>query len=129
VHGLLWIVLDLRAEAVDEVVDGAIGPEVVVSTLQIVDSSTDLSRGTLFSKLRTDAARRGCDAVIVVGRSDRTPIFEGERQEGYLASCIQYLDVVVTSTPAPVPTTGSICFTPGRGHAVIEVDRRDYRVN
>ena len=102
-------------------------PFVEVSTLEILDASTDVTSGTLFSKLRASGARRGCDAVIVVGRSDGTPLFESGRREGYLASCIQFVDPM----PAPVRvyTTGSLCFAPGHGHAVVEVDGRGHHVS
>lgn len=102
-------------------------PFVEVSTLEIVAAQTDLTSGTLFSKLRVSGAWRGCDAVILVGRSDREPLFERGIREGYLASCIQFVD-----GPPPVvrqATTGSLCFAPGTARPRVEVDGRGYQVS
>lgn len=118
-------------------------PFVEVAAISVWDGSFDWSSGTLFQKLRRHAARMGCDAVVVVGRSDVPDLFDRSYQkEGYLATCIQYRDApspalaqtesaalsaaavsgTPTSTPLPPPTTGIIALQEGLGYRVIEVD-------
>lgn len=101
-----------------------------VSALNVWDGDFGWSSGTLFEKLRAYGGRLGCDAVVVVGRSDSRSLLDRDRtQEGYLATCIQYIDnatVAVTSGTAPSastppPTTG-IVYVPRRGYAAIEID-------
>ena len=66
---------------------------VEVSMLHISADSLDLSRGSLFEKLRAFGARQGCDAVLIVGRSDSGDSLDPSRpMTGYMASCIQYVD-------------------------------------
>jgi hypothetical protein len=66
---------------------------VEVSMLHISSDSTDWSSGSLFEKLRSFGAKQGCDAVVIVGRSDSRDLLQPSRPTaGYMASCIQYLD-------------------------------------
>lgn len=74
---------------------------VEVSMLHISSDRLDWSRGTLFQKLRAFGAKQGCDAVLIVGRSDSHELLDSsEASVGYMASCIQYVDDRdVASTP------------------------------
>jgi hypothetical protein len=66
---------------------------VEVSMLHISADSLDWSKGTLFEKLRAFGAKQGCDAVLIVGRSDSTDLLDPSKpMTGYMASCIQYVD-------------------------------------
>jgi hypothetical protein len=66
---------------------------VEVAMLHISSDKLDLSKGTLFEKLRAFGAKRGCDAVLVVGRSDSHELLDSSQPSvGYMASCIQYVD-------------------------------------
>ncbi len=116
-------------------------PFVEVSALRVWDGDFDFSSGTQFQKLRAFGGRLGCDAVVVVGRSDSRSLLDRKRtQEGYLATCIQYVDgenVALTSGTAPTasapppsappPATG-VVHVPNRGYAAIEVDSRWVRL-
>ncbi|MDB5218747.1 MAG: hypothetical protein JWO86_6674 [Myxococcaceae bacterium] len=66
---------------------------VEVSMLHISGDSLDWSSGTLFEKLRAFGAKKGCDAVLIVGRSDSRDLLDPSKPTaGYMASCIQYID-------------------------------------
>jgi hypothetical protein len=77
-------------------------PFVEVSMLHVSADTLDWSSGTLFQKLRAFGAKKGCDAVVLVGRSDSREILDSSQtSRGYMASCIQYVDAAAPVSNAP----------------------------
>jgi hypothetical protein len=73
-------------------------PFVEVAMLQVSADILDWSHGTLFEKLKAFGAKKGCDAVVIVGRSDAHDLLQPSKPTaGYMGSCIQYVDATAAN--------------------------------
>ncbi len=94
-------------------------PLTTLGIFQVIQGFADESAATEIAQIRADAARRGCDAILVTSIDNRTPRDAPMPQVSVQAGCIVFTDADASAVPkaatAPKPASNAPTVGPSQG--------------